>query len=72
MKTTKDIQEMKLNSNLIKTANRVYDFFQMVGEEYLDKVPKITASKLARINQSDFDDLKHSIFLNMSLGGTQE
>jgi hypothetical protein len=56
----------------IRTALRVYDFFQFIGEQHLGKLHSITPSRLYRLNNTQFETLKIETLASLiTLGGPQ-
>jgi hypothetical protein len=55
-----------------RTAQRVYNFYQFIGEQHLGKHSSITPSRLYRLTNDQFEDLKLEMLTrHITFGGPQ-
>jgi hypothetical protein len=55
-----------------RTAQRVYDFYQLIGEQHIGRHATITPSFLYRLTNNRFEDYKLEILTNLvTFGGPQ-
>jgi len=65
-------QPVQQSRATIRTAQRVYDFYQFIGEQHLGKLHSITPSRLNWINNTQFETLKlDTLASHISFGGPQ-
>jgi hypothetical protein len=53
------------STNIKRTAQRVYDFYQYIGEQQLGQHPLITPSYLNRLTNTQFENLKIETLSNI-------